>query len=151
MVSLTLTRRVQADCSRPVKPRFHRRTLGFRPAIIGPLLELNSVVRFEGAGRVSDWCQFFSVLGGVVALPVVAHAQEKVRRVAMLSAAEGTDSPDVQARTAAFLQALQPLGWTVGRNLQIEQRSGAGDPALIRKAIAELVASRATPRLRHPP
>jgi len=32
------------------------------------------------------------------------------------------DDPVSQARNAAFLRALQELGWTAGRNLQIEYR-----------------------------
>jgi putative ABC transport system substrate-binding protein len=58
----------------------------------------------------------------------------------MLAAGEAPDSPDQQARTAAFLQALQSLGWTVGRNLRIDQRAGLGDPDNLRKYAAELVA-----------
>ena len=33
-----------------------------------------------------------------------------------------------QARIAAFLQGLQELGWTDGRNVRIDYRWGAGDP-----------------------
>src|SRR6185312_9430318 len=40
---------------------------------------------------------------------------------------------------AVFLQALQQLGWTDGRNLQIEYRWGAGDAEALRKHAAELV------------
>jgi putative ABC transport system substrate-binding protein len=47
------------------------------------------------------------------------------------------DNPDAQARITAFLQGLQTLGWTEGRNLQIEYRWGSGD---LQKAAAELVA-----------
>jgi putative ABC transport system substrate-binding protein len=32
------------------------------------------------------------------------------------------------ARIAAFLQGLQQLGWTDGRNVMIDYRWGAGDP-----------------------
>ena len=37
-----------------------------------------------------------------------------------------------------FVQALQQLGWTDGRNVRIDTRWGAGDPASIRKYAAEL-------------
>src|SRR4249919_1211271 len=63
-----------------------------------------------------------------------------MRRIGILSAGEALDSEDAQARTGALLQALQPLGWTVGRNLRVDQRAGLGDPDLLRKAAAELVA-----------
>jgi putative ABC transport system substrate-binding protein len=46
------------------------------------------------------------------------------------------DSPE-SARVAAFVQELQRLGWTDGRNLQIEYRWEADD---LRKAAMELVA-----------
>jgi putative tryptophan/tyrosine transport system substrate-binding protein len=35
---------------------------------------------------------------------------------------------------------LQPLGWTIGRNVVMEQRWGSGDPAGTRKNAEELVA-----------
>ncbi len=41
---------------------------------------------------------------------------------------------------AAFLQGLQQLGWTVGRNLQIDYRWGASDAGRLRHFAAELVA-----------
>jgi putative ABC transport system substrate-binding protein len=40
-----------------------------------------------------------------------------------------------------FVQALEPLGWTVGRNLQIDARWAAGDTALLRRHATELVAA----------
>ena len=43
-------------------------------------------------------------------------------------------------RYAAFLEALRQLGWTDGRNVRIEARWSAGDPAITRKYAAELVA-----------
>ena len=50
------------------------------------------------------------------------------------------DDPEGQARLAAFLQALQQLGWTDGRNVRIDIRWGAGDADRIRRHAAELVA-----------
>jgi hypothetical protein len=47
----------------------------------------------------------------------------------------------VQGRLAAFLQGLQQLGWTAGRNLQIDTRWAAGNADHIRKHAAELVVS----------
>ena len=46
----------------------------------------------------------------------------------------------MQARIAVFLQEMQQLGWTDGRNLRIDQRAGPGDAENIRKYAAELVA-----------
>ena len=44
------------------------------------------------------------------------------------------------ARIAAFLQGLQQLGWTEGRNVRIDIRWAAGNAADIREYAAELVA-----------
>jgi hypothetical protein len=40
------------------------------------------------------------------------------------------DDAEYQARQAAFLQALQQLGWSGGRNVLIDTRWAAGDPIL---------------------
>jgi putative tryptophan/tyrosine transport system substrate-binding protein len=47
--------------------------------------------------------------------------------------------PEGQARIAAFLQTLQKLGWTDGRNVRIEYRWAAGNAENVRKYAAELV------------
>ena len=86
--------------------------------------------------------EFISLLGGAaVPWPLAASAQqrERVRRIGMLNTFAAED-PEGQARIAALLQALQPLGWTVGTNLRIDQRWGVGDVASTRKNAAELVA-----------
>ena len=49
------------------------------------------------------------------------------------------DDPNGQARLAAFLQRLQQLGWTVGRNVRIDTRWTAGNAADADKYAAELV------------
>jgi putative tryptophan/tyrosine transport system substrate-binding protein len=51
-----------------------------------------------------------------------------------------TTDAQAQARNAAFLQGLQQLGWTVGRNIQIDYRWSAGNVDDTRKYAAELVA-----------
>jgi len=50
------------------------------------------------------------------------------------------DDPEAQRRVSAFVQALQQLDWTDGRNVQIEHRWGGGDAGTFRKHAAELVA-----------
>jgi putative tryptophan/tyrosine transport system substrate-binding protein len=50
------------------------------------------------------------------------------------------DDPQAQSRIEAFLLGLQPLGWTVGRNLQIDVRWAAADADLFRRYATELVA-----------
>jgi len=74
-----------------------------------------------------------------VAWPLASRAQQsgQVRRIGVLMPL-ARDNPEGQARITAFLQALQKLGWTEGRNLQIEYRWGIDD---LQKAATELVAS----------
>jgi ABC-type uncharacterized transport system substrate-binding protein len=85
--------------------------------------------------------EFIAGFGGALVWPLAAPAQhaEHVRRVGMLMTV-GHDDPDGRARNEAFLQALQQLGWTDGRNVQIDYRWSAGDPDRIRKDAAELAA-----------
>ena len=74
------------------------------------------------------------------AWPLEARAQqaERVRRIGLLM---GTaDDREGQARVAALKQGLQELGWTDGRNIQIETRFAGADSDRIRAHAAELVA-----------
>jgi putative tryptophan/tyrosine transport system substrate-binding protein len=85
---------------------------------------------------------FITLFGGAAAAwPLAARAQhrERIRRIAVLNTFAADDA-EGQARIAALLQALQPLGWTVGSNLRIDYRWGMGDTATTRKNAAELVA-----------
>ena len=51
------------------------------------------------------------------------------------------DDPEAPARIAAFAQGLADLGWSIGRNLRIDYRWGAGDAERIRREAAELLAA----------
>jgi putative ABC transport system substrate-binding protein len=82
---------------------------------------------------------FITLVGGsAVAWPLALRAQQSgpMRRIGVLMPL-ARDNPEGQARITAFLQELQKLGWTEGRNLQIEYRWDTGD---LQKAAAELVA-----------
>jgi putative tryptophan/tyrosine transport system substrate-binding protein len=83
----------------------------------------------------------FITLLGAAAWPLAARAQqsERKRRVGILMGLSAHDA-EAQHRIAAFVQGLQQLGWTEGRNLQIDYRRGAGDTDLTRRYAAELVA-----------
>jgi putative tryptophan/tyrosine transport system substrate-binding protein len=85
--------------------------------------------------------EFITLLGGAVALPLAARAQdsERMRRIGVLMPGTADDA-EYQARMAAFLQGLQQLGWSDGRNVRIDIRYAAGDANLIRKYAAELIA-----------
>jgi putative ABC transport system substrate-binding protein len=74
------------------------------------------------------------------AWPLVARAQQpqRMRRIGVLMATS-EDDPQVQARVIAFRQALADLGWTEGRNLNIEWRWTGGNIARVREYATELV------------
>jgi putative ABC transport system substrate-binding protein len=84
---------------------------------------------------------FISLLGGAVAWPLAAHAQqrEQMRRIGVLMNLTAEDA-EGQGRLAAFMQGLQEAGWSVGRNVRVDLRWGGGDPELYRNHAAELVA-----------
>ena len=86
--------------------------------------------------------EFITLLGGAAAAwPLAVRAQaERMRHIGVLTAGAAADDPDGQTRSAAFLQGLQQLGWTDGRNLRIDYRFGEGDADKMRKYAAELVA-----------
>ena len=87
--------------------------------------------------------EFLKIAGGAaVAWPLAARAQqgERTRRIGVLQGGGARDDPRLQSNTAAFLQALQQLGWTDGRNVKIDLRWPAGDADAARKYAAELVA-----------
>ncbi len=83
---------------------------------------------------------FIAFLGAATtAWPTGAHAQERMRRVGVLSN-PGADDAEMQSRAAAFEQKLQELGWTVGRNLQIDYRWSNGNSERLRIHAGELIA-----------
>ena len=84
--------------------------------------------------------QFITLLGGVASWPLVARAQpaEPMRRIGVLLQATKSDS-EFQPRLKAFLDGLAQLGWTEGRNLQLEYRWAGGNADETRRHAAELV------------
>jgi putative tryptophan/tyrosine transport system substrate-binding protein len=86
--------------------------------------------------------EFITLLGGAAAAwPLAARAQqrERMRRIGVLNTL-AADDPIAQARNGAFLQGLQQLGWTIGRNVELDARWAAGDADLLRPYAAELAA-----------
>jgi putative ABC transport system substrate-binding protein len=74
-----------------------------------------------------------------VAAAARAQQPERVRRLGVLENKSANDPVSPKEMTA-LLGGLQERGWTLGSNLQIEYRWGAGDANLYRKYAAELVA-----------
>src|SRR5256885_5834639 len=72
--------------------------------------------------------EFLTLVGGAPAWPLAARAQqpERIRRIGLLMPLP-VDDPQSQRRATAFLQGLQKLGWTDGRNVRIHSRWGAFD------------------------
>jgi putative ABC transport system substrate-binding protein len=85
--------------------------------------------------------EFITLLGGAAAAwPLLARAQQgdRVRRIGALLFGSEKD-PVVQASLAALRQRLQQLGWIEGRNLWLDVRFNAADPARMRQNAQELV------------
>jgi len=74
------------------------------------------------------------------AWPLAANAQQHMRRVAALVGI-GDDALG-QSWITAFRQQLRDLGWSDGRNIQIEVIWGRGDIEHIRASAADLVSSK---------
>jgi putative ABC transport system substrate-binding protein len=85
--------------------------------------------------------EFVGAVAGAAAWPLAARAQEpeKIRHIGVLMNVAADDSQG-QGWLGAFLQGLQQLGWTIGRNVRIDTRWGGGDANDIRKHAAELAA-----------
>jgi len=86
--------------------------------------------------------QVIRLIGGAaVSWPLAVRAQQhdEVRRIGVLLNV-AADDPEAQTSVAAFKQALQQLGWSEGRNLQIDFRGAAGDPERMQAFAKELVA-----------
>jgi len=85
--------------------------------------------------------EFITLIGGAAAWPLAARAEqsERMRRIGVLLPLTA-DDPEAKERNAIFEQSLHQLGWTVGRNLQIDYRLAGGTADPIRRSAAELVA-----------
>ena len=85
--------------------------------------------------------EFITLVGGAVAWPLAAHAQqaERIRLIGVLLPI-AKDDPDYQPWVGAFLHALQELGWIDGRNVRVDIHWAGGSAAEIRKQAAELAA-----------
>src|SRR5437879_13865402 len=94
-----------------------------------PWYGFSSYFRTRLRGEAMNRREFMGLcgaLGAVYAAGARVRAEEGPRRVGML-VGMGYDS-EGEARLAALTQALGRLGWTVGKNLQLDVRWAASDP-----------------------
>ena len=85
--------------------------------------------------------EFITLLGGATVVgPLAARAQQpdQMRRIGVLMGYAESDL-EAQAWVTAFVQEFKELGWTVGRNVSIDYRFGAGDADRMRAYAEELV------------
>jgi putative ABC transport system substrate-binding protein len=84
--------------------------------------------------------KLITLLGGAVAWPFAARAQqrERMRRIGVHMNLADSD-PEGRAYLDAFVGRLSELGWSVGRNIRIDYRSTLGDAARIRTTAVELL------------
>ena len=84
---------------------------------------------------------FITLLGGAAAWPLAARAQrERMRRIGVLMTLAAGDQIG-EARIASLAQGLQQLGWTIGRNVQVDVRWSGAAADEVRRSAAELVAT----------
>jgi putative tryptophan/tyrosine transport system substrate-binding protein len=85
---------------------------------------------------------FIACLGIVAAWPRLARSQQSagMRHIGVLIGnASSMDDPLGQKELQPFQDALRQAGWLEGKTIKIDYRYGAGDPAKIETAAAELV------------
>jgi putative tryptophan/tyrosine transport system substrate-binding protein len=84
--------------------------------------------------------EFIAGLGGAVAWPLAARAQQpdRVRRIAVLMALDES-LPESKAQFLEFMKRLQELGWTERRNLWTAVRWAFGDADRMKMFAKELV------------
>jgi len=84
---------------------------------------------------------FITLVGGAAAAwPFATHAQqrERMRRIGVLMARAAND-PEGQKQAAALQRGIEQLGWSPGRNVEIEYRWLAGDASRAEALAKELL------------
>jgi putative tryptophan/tyrosine transport system substrate-binding protein len=93
----------------------------------------------DGRSRFMKRRDFIVALGAAAAMPRIARAQERVRRIGVLTNLRPDDA-EIQSRLTVFASRLEQIGWSIGRDLQIDYRWSEGDSDRLRTHAAELVA-----------
>jgi putative ABC transport system substrate-binding protein len=85
--------------------------------------------------------EFIALIGSAAAgWPLAAGAQmpQRIRQIGMLISTR-EDDPEAQQRVTLLRQGLKELGWTEGRNINVNYRYARGDAARAKTQAAELV------------
>ena len=96
---------------------FDPKRTSVRPPFNPPTRAVRCCVLLLGGGSETARIHQKGLVVLLVAWPLAARAQERVRRIGVLMTTSLGD-PETQARTKAFLQGMQELGWTEGRNIR---------------------------------
>jgi putative ABC transport system substrate-binding protein len=80
-----------------------------------------------------------AALAGALPLAVRAQQQDRMRRIGLLLPA-AADDLEAQTRLGAFLQGLQQLGWSIGRNVRIDTRWATTNADDIKRHALEMIA-----------
>jgi putative ABC transport system substrate-binding protein len=83
--------------------------------------------------------EFITLLGGTAAAwPFAVRAQQRFRLIGVLSGL-AEDDPVTKPRVSAFTEGLRQLGWIEGKNIRIEKRFSAGNPAKLPVLAKDLI------------
>jgi putative ABC transport system substrate-binding protein len=88
--------------------------------------------------------EFIALIGSAAAgWPLAAGAQQpqRMRQIGVLISTR-EDDPEAQQRVALLRQGLKELGWTEGRNINVDYRWVGGDAARAKTHAAELVSQK---------
>jgi putative tryptophan/tyrosine transport system substrate-binding protein len=84
--------------------------------------------------------EFIIFLGGAIAWPLAARAQQPARtRTIGLLLPGGSRTTVVRGQLEAFRQALKEYGWIEGQNVSLEYRFAEGKEDALAEIAAELV------------
>jgi putative tryptophan/tyrosine transport system substrate-binding protein len=85
--------------------------------------------------------EFIRTLGGAVAWPLAARAQQgtKIPRIGVLTPGRSEGSDASRATVNSLVIGLRELGYTEGQNIAIERRFGESNPDRLQVLAAELV------------
>jgi putative ABC transport system substrate-binding protein len=85
--------------------------------------------------------EFISPLGTAAVWPIAARAQQphQMRRIGVLMGGFDSD-PEARSWIAAFREELRKLGWTQGRNVEIDTHWTKADAESMERLAKEVVA-----------